>query len=146
MRWQQSRRATDLHLWDLFEKKSKEWRDEYPSMIKVTGESEEETFETWFLCQFILFRKVFFNAFIRNYDAKDYPTQIDLSNLTEDNEVSVKDLKLFQQVMLAQVDKIELDELERTDRLVDTLGFDKHRHLYFMNSRNALSSTDQQNA
>jgi hypothetical protein len=91
----------------------------------------------------MLFRKVFYFAFIENYDSKDYPTEIDLPSLTKGNHVSISDLTLFKKVLSAEVKSLELKDLERLDKLVDDLAFDRERDIYFNNSRMALSLTNQ---
>lgn len=52
--------------------------------VVVTGGSDRQVINTQFLSKFILFRKVFLQAFIQNMDYKDMPDEISMSTVLQD--------------------------------------------------------------
>ena len=86
--------------------------------------SNRMLFGSAFLCQFILFRKQFFKAYIANFDAHEYPIQIDLASLGINDTIATQDLALFDQVMKLEVSSLHLEQIEKLDKLIYVLGFD----------------------
>lgn len=115
-------------------------------MTLIHGPEERIMFKSAFLSQFVLIRKEFFKAFCLNYDLQDCPSEIDLAKICQKHRIMPKDLELFNQVMTNEAQTLDMQSLERLDKVVDSLGFDKERAIYYNNSRALLSEADQKNA
>ena len=97
------------------------------------------------MCQFVVFRQVFFGNFIAKFDNQDLPDQITLAGL-KTKTVEIADLLELQKVMEGNGQNLELPELEKLDQTVELLGLDKQRAIYFKNSRSLLSQQNQEDA
>ena len=97
------------------------------------------------MCQFVVFRQVFFEHFIAKFDNQDFPNQIDVTVL-KTKTVDIADLLELQKVMDGNGQNLELSDLEKLDNIVELLGLDKQRAIYFKNSRSLLSPQNQQDA
>ena len=89
------------------------------------------------MCQFVLFRQVFFKQFILRFDPRDFSKewkQIDFIELT--------DLIHIEKVMKGLGDELTLSQLEKLDEAVEILGLDFNRAIYFQNSRSLLSEAN----
>ena len=61
----------------LFEK----WGKQLPEEVTVILDDKNETFTSHFLCQFVAFRRVFFEAYIHKFDTEDLSDTILMSSI-----------------------------------------------------------------
>lgn len=74
---------------------------------------------------------------------KDFPSEIEQSQLWDEQELELKHLKLIRKVFDDELNGMTRQELLLCDRLVEVLGLDKDRGLYYCKSRALLPKQDQ---
>jgi len=60
----------------------------YPELVTVKDSKSTDTFESAFLCKFMLFRKVFFQSFDEELDSKNFPSEMNLKEICDSIDVS----------------------------------------------------------
>ena len=77
---------------------------------------------------------------------EDIPVGIETKTIVEDSSLNLDDLRLIWSTLKDEVKCLELDQVEKMDNVIEMLGLDKDRAVYYRKSRSLLSPENQQNA
>lgn len=126
----------------------KVWVADYPQKIKLCyGERDQRTFveiDSKFVCQFVLIRRAF--SLKRCENQKDnYHSVIDLTSELDNLKCKMQDIVNTYKIYCDQMPNPTISEIQKCDKIVTCLGFDKQWGQYYHNSRRALSTQVIQN-